>query len=174
MAQSCLTLRNPKDCSTPGFPILHYLLEFAQTHIHWISDAIQPSHPLSSSSPLDFSSQHQDLFQWINSLQPYGLRHTRLSCPSTSPGTCSNSCPLNQWCHPTISSSVAPFFSCLQSFPASGSFLRSQLFTSRGQSIRASALTSVLPLNFQGWFSIGLTGLISLLSKGLSRNASFN
>ena len=68
LAQSCPTLCNPKDCSMPGFPVLHYLLEFAQTHMHWISDAIQPSHPLSSSSPLDSSSQHQGLFQWVNSL----------------------------------------------------------------------------------------------------------
>ena len=86
-----------------------------------------------------------------DSLQPYGLRHTRLSCPSTSPGMCSNSCPWNQWCHPAISSSVDPF-SSLQSFPASGSFLRSQLFTSGGQSIRASASASVLSVNIQDWF----------------------
>ena len=80
----------------------------------------------------------------------------------------SNSCPLSQWCHPTMSSSVVPF-SCPQSFPASGSFPMSQLFTSGGQSIGASASASVLPMNIQGWFPLGLTGLISLLSKGLSR-----
>ena len=86
-----------------------------------------------------------------------------------SPGVCSNSCPLSQWCHPTISSSVTLFSSCLQSFSASGSFPMSQLFTSGGQSIGASVSISVLPGNIQGWFSLGLTGLISLLSKGFSR-----
>ena len=82
---------------------------------------------------------------------------------------CSNSCPLSQWCHPTISSSVVPFFFCLQFFPASGSFAVSQLFASGGQMIRASASASVLPMNIQDWFPLGLTGLISLQSKGLSR-----
>ena len=97
---------------------------------------------------------------------PHGLQHTRLLCPLLSPRVCSNSCPLSQWCHPTISSSVVPFSSCPLSFPASGSFPMSQLFTSGGQSIRASA--PVHPVNIQGWFPLGLTGLISLLSKGLS------
>ena len=92
-----------------------------------------------------------------------------LPCPSLSPRVCSNSCPLNWWCHPTISSSVTPFSSCLQSFPASGSFPVSRLFTSGGQSIGASASASVLPMNIQHWFLLGLTGLISFLSKGLSR-----
>ena len=82
---------------------------------------------------------------------------------------CSNSCPLSLWCHPTISSSVTPFFSCLQSFPASGSFLMSWLFASGGRNIGASASTSVLPMNIQGWFSLGLTGLVSMHSKGHSR-----
>ena len=108
--KSCLTLCDPMDWSTPGFPIFHYLLEFAQ-----------------------------------------------------------NSCPLSWWWHPTISSSVTLFSSCHQSFPASGSFPVSQLFTSDGQSIEASVSASVLPVNIQGWFPLGLTGLISLLSKGLSR-----
>ena len=102
-----------------------------------------------------------------NSLQSHGLQPTRFLCPSPSPGVCSNSCPLSQWCHPTISSTVVPFSSCLQSFLASGSFPTSQLFPSGGQSIGASALASVLPMNIQGWFPLGLTGLISLLSKGL-------
>ena len=101
-----------------------------------------------------------------DSLQPHGLQHFRLPCPSPSPWACSNSRPLSRWCHPTISSSVVPFSSCLLSFPASGSFLMSQLFTSGGQSIGASG--SVLPMNIQDWFSLGLTGLISLQSKGLS------
>ena len=99
------------------------------------------------------------------SLPPHGLQHTRLPCPSPSPRACSNSCPLSQWCNPTISLSVVPFSSCLPSFPASGSFLKSQLFSLGRQSIEVSA--SILPMNIQDWFPLGLTGLISLLSKGL-------
>ena len=110
VAQSCLTLCDPMDCSTPGFP-----------------------------------------------------------CPSPTSGACSNSCPLCWWCHPTILSSDVPFSSCLQSFPASGSFQMSQLFISGGQCTVASASASVLPMNIQDWFPLGLTGLISLQSKGLSR-----
>ena len=104
-----------------------------------------------------------------SSLQPHGLQHSRLPCPSLSPRVCLNSCLLSRWCHPTISSSVDPFSSCPQSFPASGSFPMSQLFTSGGQSIGASALASVHARNIQGWFPLGWTGLISLLSKGFSR-----
>ena len=99
-----------------------------------------------------------------DSLWPHGLQHARFPCPSPSPGACSNSCPLSWWCHPTISSSVVAFSFCLLSFPASGSFLMSQLFTSGGQSIGASA--SVLPMNIQNWFPLGWTGLISLQSQG--------
>ena len=102
------------------------------------------------------------------------LQHVRLPCPSPTPGACSNSCPLSWWCHPTISSSVIPFFSCLQSFPASGSYPMSQFFTSGGQSIGASASASVLPMNIQDWFPLGLTSLISLQSKGLSRVFSYS
>ena len=102
-------------------------------------------------------------------LQPQGLQHARLPCPSPSPGVCSNSCPLSQWCHPTSSSSVVPFFSRLQCFPASGSFQMSQFFTSGGQNIRVSTWAPVLPMNIQGWFPLGLTDLIFLQSKGLSR-----
>ena len=113
VAKLCVTLCDPMDCSTPGFPVLHY-------------------HSLS--------------FTWV----------------------CSSSCPLSPWCHPTISwCSVTPFFSCLQSFPASGSFPMSWLFASGGQSIGASVL--VLPMNIQSWFPLGLTNFISLQSKGLSR-----
>ena len=104
-----------------------------------------------------------------NSLRPHGLQHPRLPCPSPTPRVGSNSCPSSRWCHPTISSSVVPFPSCLQSFPASGSFPMSQLFTSGGQSIGVSASTSVLPMNIQDWFPLGWTGWISLQSKGLSR-----
>ena len=103
-----------------------------------------------------------------NSLQPYGL-HTRSPCPSPTPWDCSSSCPLSQWCHPTISSSVVPFSSHLQSFPAWGSFPMSQFFTSGGQNIGVSASSSVLPMNIQDWFLLGWTGWIFLQSKGLSR-----
>ena len=103
-----------------------------------------------------------------SSLWPYGLQHPRLPCPSLSLRVCSNSCPLCHWCYPTISSSVAPFSSCPQSLLASGSFPVGWLFASDGQSIRASAWESVLPMNIQGWFPLGLPGLISLLFKGLS------
>ena len=103
-----------------------------------------------------------------DSLYPHGLQHARLPCPSPTPRAYSNLCP-SSWCHPTISSSVIPFSSCLQSFSASESFLMSQLFASGGQSNGASASASVLPVNTQDWFPLGLTGLISLPSKGLSR-----
>ena len=105
----------------------------------------------------------------FDSLQPHGLYHARPPCPSPGPRACSNSCPSSQWCHPAISSSVIPFSSCLQSFLASGSFPMSQFFTSGGQSIGASASALVLPMNIQDWFPLGLTGWISLQSKGLSR-----
>ena len=104
-----------------------------------------------------------------HSLWPHGLQHATLPCPSPSPGPCSNSCLLNQWYHPTISSSVVPFSSCLQYFPGSGSFLMSQFFTSGGQRIGASASASVLPMNIQDWSPLGWTGWMSLLSKRLSR-----
>ena len=111
----------------------------------------------------------------VQSLSPAWLfetaaRQASLSLPS--PGACSNSCPLSGWCHPTISYSVAPFFSCPQSFPASGSFPVSQLFTSGCDTIGASASAPVLPMNIQGWFPLGWTDLISLQSKGLSRVSS--
>ena len=104
------------------------------------------------------------------SLRSHGLQHTRFPCPSSIPRACSNSCPSSPWCHPTISSYVVPF-SWLQSCPASGSgsFQMSQFFASGGQSIGVSASTSVLPMNIQDWFPLGLTGWISLQSKGLSR-----
>ena len=102
-------------------------------------------------------------------LQPHGLQHASPPCPSPIPGVHPNPCPLNQWCHPTISSSVIPFSSCPQSFPSSASFQMSQLFASGGQSIGVSASTSVLPMNTQDWSPLGWTGCISLQSKGLSR-----
>ena len=97
-----------------------------------------------------------------NSSWPHGLQHTRPPCPSPAAGACSNSCPSTRWCHPTISSSVGPFSSCLQSFPASGSFPVSQFFASGGQSIRVSAAASVLLMSIHDWFPLGLTGWISL------------
>ena len=102
-------------------------------------------------------------------LWPHGLQHTRPPCPSPTLRACSNPCPLSRWCHPTISSSVVPFSSHLQSSPASGSFPMSQFFASGGWSIGVSVSASVLPMNIQNWFPWGLTGLISLQSKGLSR-----
>ena len=104
-----------------------------------------------------------------DSLQPHGLQHARPPCPTPIPGVYSNSCPLSQWCHPIISSSVIPFSSCLQCLPSSGSLQMSQLFASGGQSIGVLASTSVFPMNVQDWFPLGLTGWISLLSKGLWR-----
>ena len=100
-----------------------------------------------------------------DSLRPHGLQHARLPCPSPTPRVYSNSCPSSQWCYPTISSSVVPFSTCLQSFPASGSFPMSQFFASSGQSIGLSASASVLPMNIQDWFPLGLTGWISLQSR---------
>ena len=105
-----------------------------------------------------------------DSLRPHEPQHARPPCPSPTPRVYANStCPLSQWCHPTISSSVIPLSSHLQSFPPSRSFQMSQFFASGGQNIGVSALGSVLPITIQDWFTLGLTGLLSLLSKGLSR-----
>ena len=105
----------------------------------------------------------------VDSLQPREPQHTRPPCPSSTPGVYSNSCPASQWCHPAISSSVAPFSSCPQSLPASGSFAISQHFTWGGQRTEVSALASVLPMNTQDWSALGWISWISLQSKGLSR-----
>ena len=115
------------------------------------------------------SVQFSSVAQLCPTLQPHGLQHAGPPCPSPTPRVYSNSCPLSWWCHPTISCSVVPFSYCPQSFPASGSFQMSQFFASGGQSIGASALASVLPMNIQDWFPLGWTDWISLLSKGLSR-----
>ena len=117
---------------------------------------------------LEFSSV-SSVTQWCLTLWPHGLQHARVPCPSPTPEACSNSCPSSLWCHPIISSSAIPFSSCLQSFPASGSFAMSQFFASGGQSIGTLASASVLPMNIQDWFPLGLTGLISLRCKQLSR-----
>ena len=110
----------------------------------------------------------------FDSLRPHRLHYARPPCPTSAPRAYSNSCPLSRWCHPTISSSVIPFSSHLQSFPASESFQMSQFFVSGSQSIGVSASASVLPMNTQDWFSLGWTVWISLLSKGLSRVFSSN
>ena len=109
-----------------------------------------------------------------DSLQPHGLQHARPPCPSPTPRACSHSCPSSQWCHPTISSSVVPFSTCLQSFPTSESFPVSQFFASGGQRIGASASASVLPMNIQDWSPLGWTGWIPLQSKGLSQRVVFS
>ena len=116
-----------------------------------------------------FSSVQFSCSVMSDSLWPHGVQCTRPPCPSPTAGAYSNSCPSSRWCHPTISSSVVPFSSCLQSFPAPGSFPMSQLFASGSQSIGVSASTSVLPMSTQDWFPSGWTGWISLGSKGLSR-----
>ena len=122
-----------------------------------------PSSPVSSVSVQFSHSVVSD------SLRPQGLQHAILPCPSPTPGAYSNSCPSSWWCHPTISSSVIPFSSCLQSFPAPGPFPMSQFFLLGGQRIGVSASASVLPMNIQDLFPLGLTDLISLQSRGLSR-----
>ena len=114
-------------------------------------------------------SQFSSVAQSCPTLGRHEPQHGRPPCPSPTPGVHSNSRPSSQWCHPAISSSVVPFASCPQSLPASGSFPMSQLFAWGGQSIGVSASASVLPMHIQGWFPLGLTGLISLLSKGFSR-----
>ena len=117
-----------------------------------------------------WTSVHQFCHSVVsNSLWPHGLQHTRLPCPSPTPRVCWNSHPSNRWCHSIISSSVVPFFSCIQSFPSSGSFQMCQFFPSGGQSIGLSASASVFAMNIQDWFPLGWTGWISLLSKGPSR-----
>ena len=180
----------------------NHLLELVQTHFHWVgvngrwcpptfSSCIK-SLPVSGSFPMNqlfasggqrtgpsvlapvlpmnqFSSVQFSHSVVSNSLPPHGLQHARALCPSLTPRAYSNSCPLSQWCHPTA---VVPFSSCLQSFPASRSFPVSQFFASGGQSIGVSASTSVLPMNIQDRFPLGLAGWISLQSKGLSRVSS--
>ena len=138
----------------------HLLLSLCQINLEWIS-ICRYSYPFSC-----VQFRHSVV---CNSLWPHEWQHVRLPCPLPTPGACSNSCPSSWWCHPTISSSVVPFSSCLHSFPASGSFPVSQLFTSGGQSTGVSASASVLPLNIQGWFPLGWTSLNSLQLKRLSR-----
>ena len=160
--------------------MIHILLLFSR---QIVSDSLQPRElqhtrlpcpflsprVCSNSCPLSWQSVQFSHSATFNSLLPHGVQHTRLPCPSPTPGAYSNSCPLHQWCHPTISSSVFPLSSCLQSFLASGSFPISRFFTSGGQRIGVSASASVLSMNIQDWFPLGWTGWICLQSKGLSR-----
>ena len=148
----------------PGLSTLHLLTNLGSPGEPW-ADALGTYslkagiYPLSSVQSLSRS----------DSLRPHEPQHARSSCPSPTPGVYPDPCPLSQWCHPTISSSVVPFSSCPQSFPASGSFQVSQLFTSGGQSIGVSASASVLPMNTQDWSALGWTHWISLQSKRLSK-----
>ena len=125
--------------------------------------------PMASFLPYWFSSIQFSHSVVSNSLQPHEPQHAKPPCPSPTPGVYPNPCPLSQWCHPAISSSVIPFSSCPQPFPASWSFQMSQLFTLGGQSTGVSASTAILPMNTQDWSPVGWTGWISLQSKGLSR-----
>ena len=143
-------------CSKIHFIYLLFIAQiFRQNHFIWVP--IVPCAQVFSHSVMS------------NSLQPQGLQHSRLPSPSPSPRACSNSCPLNKWCQSTISSSVIPFSSCPQSSPEPWSLPMSWLFTLDGQSFGALASAPALPMNIQGWFPLELTGLISLLSRGLSK-----
>ena len=135
-------------------------------HYHFITDKVTflPAYHLLLWSEMCHLQIHMCVlsrFSPFDSLWPHGLQHARLPCPLLTPGACSNSCPLSHWWHPTISSSVVPFSSCPQSFPASGSFQMSQMFVSGGQNIGVSASTSVLPMNTQDLSLLGWTGCIS-------------
>ena len=185
---SCPTLCDPVDCSKPDSSVLHYLLEFAQIHVHCGGDAISSSATFFFFLLAFSLFQHQSLFQWVGSLHEVAkvldlqLQHQSfqwivvqslpLHCIIQAPLSStisSNTCPLSWWCYIAISSSVTPLSFLLPSFPALGSFLMSQLLASGGQSIGASASRSVLPMNIQGWSPSEWTGWISLQSKGLSR-----
>ena len=163
------------DCSPPGSSVHGIsrarILEWVAISFSRASSQLRNLFPVScvSGGATREASKQQILFSCSvvsNSLQPHGLQHTRIPCPSLSPGICSNSCPLSQWCYLTTSSSATLFF-CLQSYSASGSFPMSWLFATGGQSTGSSASASVLLMNIQGWFPLGLTDLISLQSKRL-------
>ena len=167
VTQSCPTLGDPMGHNLPGSSG-HAILQARV--LEWV--AVSVIVQISQCAKIDWLLHTSVQFSrsvMCDSLWPYGLQDARLSCPSPTPGACSNSCPLGQWYHPTVSSSVIPFSSCLQSSPASGSFPLDQFFASGGQSIGVSASASVLPKNIQDWFSLGWTRWMSLQSKGLSR-----
>ena len=186
LVQSCVTLCNPMNRTTPGLSVHHQLPEFTQTHIHRVSDAIQPSHPLSSPSPpAPNPSQHQGLFQWVNSLHevakvlefqplsPVQFFMTPWTAAHQASPSVTNSRNMLKLINSVIPSNhlifCHPFSSHLQSFPAWGSLPVNQLFTSGVQSIGVSVSTSVLPMNIQDWFPLQRTSWISLQSKGISR-----
>ena len=150
----------------PGPPALQTV--YCLSH-HGSSDFPKGTDNLWSAGRVKFSSVQFSHSVVSDSLWPHGLQHARPPCPSPTPGVYPNSCPLSWWCHPTISSSIVPFTSCPQSFPASGSFQMSQFFISGGQTIGVSAPASVLPMNTQDWSPLGWTDWISMQSKGLSR-----
>ena len=158
MPSNHLILSHPLILLPSMFPSIRVFSNESSLHIRW------PKYWSFSINSVQFSCSVVS-----NSLRPQGLQHTRPPCPSPTPGVYPNSCPLSQWCHPTISSSVIHFSSCLQTLPALGSFPRRQFYASGGQSIGVSASASVLPMSIQGWFPLGWTGWISLQSKGLSR-----
>ena len=167
--KSSLILGNPMDCSLPGSSV-HGILQ--ARILKWVAmPSSTESKYFLACDKLKFcflELSHFSCSVVSNSLQPHVLQHARLPCLSPPPGACANSSPTSWWCHPTISSSVVPFTSCPQSFPASSeSFPVSQFFASSGQCFGVSA--SVLSMNIQDWFPFGLAGLISLQSKGLSR-----
>ena len=144
--------------------------EWERNKVYQSGRAVRPAGQLKGELTLSRGPSVQFSHSVVSdSFRPHGLQHSRPPCPSSTPRVYSNSCPLSRWCHPTISSSVVPFSSHLQSFPASGSFQMSQLFTSGGQSIGVSVSASVPPMNTQDWSPLGWTGWISLQSKGLSR-----
>ena len=176
VTQSHPTLCDPMHCSPPGFSGIFQegILEWVAIYFSRGSSQLKDWTRASHIAGRFFTSWATSSVQFSRSVVSDSLRahkpqHARPPCPLPTPRVYPNPCPLSQWCHPTISSSVVPFSSCPQSFPASGSFQMSQLFASGGQSIGVSASTSVLPMNTQDWSPLGWTGWISLQSKGFSR-----
>ena len=176
VTQTCSTLCNPMDCSLPGSSV-HGILQ--ARIVEWVAISFSRGSCQPRDQTLVSCIADRFFTGWANrevhiyilmfssstvsvSLWPHGLQHARFPCPSVPPRACSNPCPLSRWCHPTGSSSVAPFSSCPQSFPVAGSFPVSQLLASGDQSTGASASASVLPMNIQGWFPLGLTGLLTV------------
>ena len=188
LLQSCLTAWDTMDCSPPGSSVhgIHqaivaeWVVIPSSRESYWPRDQtliissivrqiLHPSATLEAHIHMCSVSSFQFSHSVIsNSLQPHDLQHARPPCPSPTPRIHSNSCPLSQWCHPAISSSVVPFSSCSQSSPSSGTFPKSQFFTWAGQSIGVSALPSALPMNTHDWSLLEWTGWTSLQSKGLS------